>query len=103
MNEIRNKVDESGLIQLDLAQFKPHMELKGVDIAAQLWQGSPAHLGRARRRTKSGQAGGALEQGAGNRRWGVVGHRRASVVLRRPRVLGIVTCLYNLSLPPGRQ
>jgi Protein of unknown function (DUF2480) len=39
MSEIRNKVEESGLIQLDLAQFKPHLELEGVDIAAQLWQG----------------------------------------------------------------
>ena len=39
MSEIRNKVEESGLIQLDLAQLKPRIEMEGVDIATQLWQG----------------------------------------------------------------
>jgi hypothetical protein len=39
MEEIKNKVKESGLIQLDLAQFKPDVELAGIDLASQLWQG----------------------------------------------------------------
>jgi len=39
MSEIRNKVEESGLIQLDLGQFKPQVQLVGLDIAEQLWQG----------------------------------------------------------------
>ena len=39
MEEIRNKVAESGLIQLDLADFKPKVELIGIDLADQLWQG----------------------------------------------------------------
>ena len=39
MEEIRNKVAESGLIQLDLADFKPKQELVGIDLADQLWQG----------------------------------------------------------------
>jgi hypothetical protein len=39
MEEIRNKVAESGLIQLDLADFKPTQELVGIDLADQLWQG----------------------------------------------------------------
>ena len=39
MEEIRNKVEESGLIQLDLAEFKPSMEICEIDIADQLWHG----------------------------------------------------------------
>jgi hypothetical protein len=39
MEEIRNKVAESGLIQLDLADFKPEIALVGIDLADQLWQG----------------------------------------------------------------
>ena len=39
MEEIRNKVSESGLISLDLANYKPMQEIVGVDIADQLWQG----------------------------------------------------------------
>ena len=39
MEEIRNKVEESGLIQLDLAAFKPKAEICEIDIADQLWQG----------------------------------------------------------------
>jgi hypothetical protein len=39
MEEIINKVADSGLIQLDLADFKPKNELIELDLAAQLWQG----------------------------------------------------------------
>ena len=39
MEEIINKVAESGLIQLDLADFKPKNELVEIDLAPQLWQG----------------------------------------------------------------
>jgi hypothetical protein len=39
MEEIRNRVEESGLIQLDLAQFKPSLEICEIDIACALWQG----------------------------------------------------------------
>lgn len=39
MEEIVNKVKDSGLIQLDLAQFKPKEQLIGLDIAPQLWEG----------------------------------------------------------------
>lgn len=39
MEEIKNKVKESGLIQLDLADFKPKEEIIGIDLASQLWQG----------------------------------------------------------------
>lgn len=40
MEEIRNRVKESGLIALDLADFKPNAStLAEVDIADQLWQG----------------------------------------------------------------
>jgi hypothetical protein len=39
MEEIRNKVAESGLIQLDLADFKPKQKIVGIDLADQLWQG----------------------------------------------------------------
>lgn len=39
MEEIRNKVKESGLIQMDLAHYKPTTELVGIDLADQLWQG----------------------------------------------------------------
>ncbi len=39
MSEIKNKVAESGLIQMDLAKFKPNVEMVGIDIASQLWQG----------------------------------------------------------------
>ena len=37
--EIRNRVKESGIITLDLANFKPDCKIEGIDIAAQLWQG----------------------------------------------------------------
>lgn len=40
MEEIRNKIKESGLINLDLADFKPNKNtITGFDIAEQLWQG----------------------------------------------------------------
>jgi hypothetical protein len=39
VEEIRNKVKESGLVQLDLADYKPTLQLVGIDLAAQLWQG----------------------------------------------------------------
>ncbi len=39
MDEIKNKVSESGLIQLDLADFKPKFPLEEIDISNQLWQG----------------------------------------------------------------
>jgi hypothetical protein len=39
MDEIRNKVKASSLIQLDLADFKPSEEIVIIDIKDQLWQG----------------------------------------------------------------
>ena len=40
MEEIRNKIKESGLISIDLADFKPRQDtLTGFDIADHLWQG----------------------------------------------------------------
>lgn len=40
MEEIKNKVAESGLISLDLADFKPNQNtIHEIDIAEQLWQG----------------------------------------------------------------
>lgn len=40
MEEIRNKVKESGLISMDLEDFKPNQSLiVSIDIAYNLWQG----------------------------------------------------------------
>jgi len=39
MEEIKNKVKDSGLIQLDLADFKPKETIIGIDLSNQLWQG----------------------------------------------------------------
>jgi hypothetical protein len=39
MEEIKNKVKESGLIQLDLADFKPKETIVGIDLSTRLWQG----------------------------------------------------------------
>ena len=39
MSEIRNKVAESGLISLDLADYKPKIIAIGIDTSEQLWQG----------------------------------------------------------------
>ncbi len=37
MSEIINRVQESGLIPMDLADFKPKVEIVEIDIANQLW------------------------------------------------------------------
>ncbi len=39
MDEIINRVQESGLIPMDLADFKPKTEIVEIDIAHQLWEG----------------------------------------------------------------
>jgi hypothetical protein len=39
MEEIVNKVKESGLISLDLADFKPSVQFVGIDLASCLWEG----------------------------------------------------------------
>lgn len=39
MDEIRNKVAESGIITLDLNDYRPHGKRREIDIAEQLWQG----------------------------------------------------------------
>lgn len=38
MDEIVNRVKESGLISIDLASFKPQIEIVSIDIADVLWQ-----------------------------------------------------------------
>lgn len=38
MSEIVNRVKESGLIQMDLAKYKPTQQLEGLDIADVLWE-----------------------------------------------------------------
>lgn len=38
MDEIVNRVKESGLISIDLATFKPSVEIVSIDIADVLWQ-----------------------------------------------------------------
>ena len=39
MEEIINRVQDSALIPLDLAAFKPKSEIIGIDISNHLWQG----------------------------------------------------------------
>lgn len=39
MDEIINRVQESGLISMDLADFKPRVAILELDISEQLWQG----------------------------------------------------------------
>jgi hypothetical protein len=39
MDEIVNRVKESSLMAMDLADFKPKVALIGVDLSEQLWQG----------------------------------------------------------------
>ncbi len=39
MEEIRNKVKDSGLISMDLADYKPRLPILEIDVANQLWQG----------------------------------------------------------------
>lgn len=39
MEEIVNKVKDSGLISMDLANYKPNLAIQEIDLANQLWQG----------------------------------------------------------------
>lgn len=39
MTDIVNKIKDSGLIQLDMADFKPSVPILGIDLTEQLWQG----------------------------------------------------------------
>ncbi len=39
MGEIVNKIQQSGLIQLDLASFKPKEAIETIDLKENLWQG----------------------------------------------------------------
>lgn len=39
MEEIVNKVKESGLISIDLADYDPQAEIVTIDLSSQLWQG----------------------------------------------------------------
>jgi|TARA_R110000737_G_scaffold2188_3_gene6180 hypothetical protein len=39
MEEIVNKVKESGLISMDLANYKPNLVIQEIDLTEQLWQG----------------------------------------------------------------
>lgn len=39
MEEIVNKVKNSGLVQLDLADFKPKIKINTIDLKDNLWQG----------------------------------------------------------------
>ncbi len=39
MEEIRNKIAESGLIQMDLAKYKPKKPAIGIDVSEQLLEG----------------------------------------------------------------
>jgi hypothetical protein len=39
MDEIVNKVQDSGLISLDLASFKPSIDMAEIDVTACLWEG----------------------------------------------------------------
>lgn len=39
MSEIRNRVKESGIISMDLAEFKPSTPVVGIDLKDQLWKG----------------------------------------------------------------
>lgn len=38
MDEIRNRVKESGIVAMDLADFKPQLALVEIDLKEQLWQ-----------------------------------------------------------------
>jgi len=38
MDEIVNRVKESGLISIDLATYKPKVEIVAIDVADVLWQ-----------------------------------------------------------------
>lgn len=39
MDEIVNRVKESGLISIDLSSYRPTIDVETIDIADQLWQG----------------------------------------------------------------
>lgn len=39
MGEIVNRIQESGLIAIDLADFKPVIHIEAIDLSDQLWQG----------------------------------------------------------------
>jgi hypothetical protein len=39
MEPIRNKVKESGLLPMDLGELLPEVQLREIDLSAQLWQG----------------------------------------------------------------
>ncbi|HLV41372.1 MAG TPA: DUF2480 family protein [Brumimicrobium sp.] len=39
MGEIVNKIQQSGLIQLDLAEYKPKETIETIDLKENLWQG----------------------------------------------------------------
>jgi hypothetical protein len=39
MEEIVNRVQESGLIAIDLADFKPVIRIEAIDLSEQLWKG----------------------------------------------------------------
>lgn len=39
MEEIRNRVKESGIITLDLANHKPKVAIEEIDLSLQLWEG----------------------------------------------------------------
>ena len=37
--EIRNRIKESGIIQMDLSDFKPRNRMVGMDLSERLFQG----------------------------------------------------------------
>ncbi|MBM3452641.1 MAG: DUF2480 family protein [Bacteroidetes bacterium] len=39
MEEIRNKIKESGLVSIDLADYTPKLTIEVIDLSTQLWQG----------------------------------------------------------------
>jgi hypothetical protein len=39
MEEIKNKVKESGLVSIDLADYEPKDQIEIIDLSGQLWQG----------------------------------------------------------------
>jgi hypothetical protein len=39
MEEIKNKVKESGLVSIDLADYEPKDQIEIIDLSNQLWQG----------------------------------------------------------------
>ena len=39
MGEIVNKIKESGLVSIDLADYSPKNKIEVIDLSSQLWQG----------------------------------------------------------------